>query len=320
MGSGSDSGVAVLIAAYNAEVTIARSVASALAQPEVIEVCVIDDLSEDGTVAAALACDDGTGRLKVLRQQSNQGPGAARNRGIDESRAPFLCVLDADDYLLAGRTASLLAHRHDAELVCDDLLRVFEGAEHERPDPVWDIGAVATISFETFVDRNVPRAGSPRQELGFLKPLIRRSFLDAHGLRYSDKLRLGEDFELYARALALGGRMLITPAAGYVAVMSAASLSGRHTERDLVALRDASARLRDLRRMSFGERRAVGRYTNNLDCKVAWLRLIDAVKARDFRCMAATFLKPGPVPGYLAARLAEQVVERTFLRRLKAAS
>lgn len=318
MGSGSDSGVAVLIAAYNAERTIARAVASALAQPEVTEVCVVDDLSKDGTVAAALACDDGAGRLKVIRQTVNQGPAAARNRGIDETRAPLIAVLDADDYLLAGRTQGLLAHRHDAELICDDLLRVFEGAEDARPQPAWDIAAAVPISFETFVERNVPRGGAARQELGFLKPLIRRSFLDAHGLRYRDDLRLGEDFDLYARALALGARMLLTPAAGYVAVMSAGSLSGRHSEHDLVRLRDASARLGEIRRMSGSERRALRRHAANLDCKVAWLRLIEAVKARDLRGVAAPFLRPGPVPAYLVARLAEQVVERTALRRLKA--
>ena len=240
MGRGSDGSVAVLIAAYNAQATIARAVASALAQPEVVEVCVVDDLSSDDTVAAARTCDDGTGRLKVVRQDVNSGPAAARNRGVDETRAPFLAILDADDFLLPGRMAGLLAHRHEAELICDDLLRIVEGAEDQGASPAWGVVAVNPISFQTFVERNVPKRGALREELGFLKPLIRRSFLDAHGLRYRDELRLGEDFDLYARVLALGGRMILTPATGYVAVMRADSLSGQHSERDLVLLRDAS--------------------------------------------------------------------------------
>ena len=166
----------------------------------------------------------------------------------------------------------------------------------------------------------MPRADAERQELGFLKPLIRRSFLDAQGLRYRNDLRLGEDFDLYARALALGARMLLIPAAGYVAVMGAGSLSGRHSEQDLVRLREASGEIGGLRQMSSSERRALRRHAANLDCKVAWLRLIEAVKARDLPNIVAPFLKPGPVPGYLVARLGEQVVERTVLRRLTARS
>jgi len=97
---------------------------------------------------------------------------------------------------------------------------------------------------------------------------------------------------------------------------------GQHDRRLNIdmALGLAQTRLGEVRRMSSGERRAVRRHTANLDCKVAWLRLIEAVKARDIRRIVTPFLALGPVPGYLAARLAEQVVERSVLRRLKAAS
>jgi len=60
--------VTVVIAAWRADGTIGRAVASALAQPEAAEVVVVDDASGDdgATLAAARAADDGTGRLIVL--------------------------------------------------------------------------------------------------------------------------------------------------------------------------------------------------------------------------------------------------------------
>jgi hypothetical protein len=85
--------------------------------------------------------------------------------------------------------------------------------------------------------------GFHRKELGYLKPLIRRSFLDHHGLRYDEGLRLGEDYALYARALAAGARFLLVPTAGYVAVERADSLSARHNRRDLEALRNSDREL-----------------------------------------------------------------------------
>ena len=65
----------------------------------------VDDASTDGTADAARAAGDGSGRLKVLTQPLNAGTSAARNRGIAESTAPWIGVLDSDDFFLPGRLA-----------------------------------------------------------------------------------------------------------------------------------------------------------------------------------------------------------------------
>lgn len=90
--------VCIIIAAKNAADTIARAIASALAEPEATEVVVIDDGSTDDTAAAARGADDGTGRLNIVRFDENRGPAAARNHAISISRSPLLGILDADDF------------------------------------------------------------------------------------------------------------------------------------------------------------------------------------------------------------------------------
>ena len=81
-----------LIAAYQAEATIAAVVASALAQlPEVV---VVDDGSCDGTSAAARAAG-----ARVLRQAINRGKGAALRTGFERLLAEGVAAvitLDAD--------------------------------------------------------------------------------------------------------------------------------------------------------------------------------------------------------------------------------
>lgn len=299
--------VAVLVAAYNAEATIARAITSALAQPEVAEVCVIDDASRDGTVAAAQACDDGTGRLIVLRQAKNGGPSAARNAGLAATSAPWVCVLDADDFLLPGRMAGLLSHSGTADLIADDLLQAPEGREDDAR-PMWGDEPFEPhlVDFEAFVRANVPRQGVHRKELGFLKPLMRRALLDAHAIRYREEMRLGEDFELYARAIALGARLLLVPAQGYVSVVRAGSLSGRHSEVDLCALRDCDLDLARLRPLTDAERSALRAHYVSVDQKLQWRLLILAVKARDPAAALRTFLRSPRVCAYLVARLLEQ--------------
>jgi succinoglycan biosynthesis protein ExoU len=231
--------VAVLIAAHDASATVGEAVASALAEREVAEVVVIDDASRDGTAGAVEAAAQGDQRLRVLRSAVNLGPAAARNLGIEATRAPFLAVLDADDAFLPGRFARLPSPE-GWDLVADDIVFL--------PEESFDAGAapegegLSALDLAGFVAGNIGR-GTQRGELGFLKPMMRRDFLDRHGLRYDPGLRLGEDFDLYARALAAGARFLVSHRTGYAARVRAGSLSGRHRTQDLAALEAAAARL-----------------------------------------------------------------------------
>jgi succinoglycan biosynthesis protein ExoU len=237
-------GVCVIIPAWNAEATIARAVASALAEPEVAEVVVVDDASTDTTAARAAAADDASGRLRILRQRRNAGPAAARNMGIDASTSPFLALLDSDDFLLPGRFAPLLATQ-GWDAIADNLAFVAEDWVADLA-PALNRGLAGTprrLSLESFVDGNISVTNRPRGELGFLKPVMRRAFLVMNGLRYDESLRLGEDYVLYARILARGGIFLTVQSCGYVAVERANSLSGRHRAADLAALAAADRAL-----------------------------------------------------------------------------
>ena len=89
--------VSVLIPAYNAERTVADTVASVLGQtyPHV-ETVVVDDGSVDGTLEALQPFQ---GRGVRVVAQSNAGACAARNRALADARGDYLQYLDADDLL-----------------------------------------------------------------------------------------------------------------------------------------------------------------------------------------------------------------------------
>ncbi len=97
--------VSVIIPAYNAERWIRRAIDSVLRQTVApIEVWVVDDGSTDGT-------------KRVLREyrntvrylhQTNAGPSAARNLGIDNVRSDWIAFLDADDEWLPHKIESQL--------------------------------------------------------------------------------------------------------------------------------------------------------------------------------------------------------------------
>lgn len=234
--------VSVVITAHDASATIADAVQTALAEPETAEVIVVDDASRDATAGAAEAAARGDGRLRVIRCAVNGGPAAARNLALEAATGDFVAVLDADDFILPGRFARLLS-LPDWDMVADNILFVAEGAAPDALPPLPPVTpAVIEIDLAGFVRANRSGRGAGRQEWGFLKPVMRRDFLQAHGLRYDAGLRLGEDYDLYVRMLQKGARFRVATEVGYAARWRAASLSSRHRTTDLAALHAAARR------------------------------------------------------------------------------
>jgi succinoglycan biosynthesis protein ExoU len=308
-----DHDICICIAAYNAESTIARAVTSALQQPEASEVIVVDDASADATAAIARQCDDGSGRLSIILQEKNGGPSTARNSALSKSRASIFCVLDSDDYLLPGRISRLLAASDDDwDFLADDILIVPEGAafEHDTRLPNHSPAPLVELDAATFVLANVSAQGRPRAELGFLKPLIRRRFLEAHGLTYDAVMRLGEDYALYVRALMAGARFKVTGFCGYVALERAASLSSTHRASDLAAISAFDAECLGTPGLSERTRRALAVHWRATRNKWALARALE-IRREQGVGPALRFLtaQPGSA-GYVASKILHARLKR----------
>lgn len=232
--------VTVLIAAHNAELSLGRAIASALSQPQTAQVIVVDDASTDGTRAVALAETDRDARVVLIPFDTNRGPAAARNAGLDSATGTYVAILDSDDMFLPGRLGMLLSGE-PGEMTADNIAFVDPTIADDilsrpRPDTAVTFDLLATADF---VRGNLYQGGPSRGELGFLKPILHAPFLRRHGLRYDDRLRLAEDYDLYVRMLLAGARFRVTRTPGYAAVIRAGSLSAQHGADDLARLCDA---------------------------------------------------------------------------------
>lgn len=103
--------LSVIMPAFNVRKYIEDSVESVLSQNlgnlGDLELIVVDDGSDDGTldVLEALAQEDH--RLTIVRAE-HSGPGVARNRGLRLSHGRYLAFADADDRVLPGAYAALV--------------------------------------------------------------------------------------------------------------------------------------------------------------------------------------------------------------------
>ncbi len=303
----------VIIAAYNAEATIRRALDSALAQTARPNVILVDDASTDRTLALAETAS--SDRLTIVRQSANRGPSEARNRALERVRTEWATPLDADDAMEPGRIAALeaLGARTGADLIADDLWRVIEGGAASDRKRHWrdaDIGEIE-LDLATFALQNIGAIAGAWRELAYVKPLMRMAFLQEHGLRYQPGMRLGEDYDLYARSIAAGARFLVTDPLGYIAFDRPGSLSKSHRAVDLWRVYAADRALLDSRGLSRDTRRALRKRMAASHKKWAWARLIEAVRTRRPLEAAACFFAPPATVGALAANVAAHITHRT---------
>ena len=183
--------VSVLIPAYNAERYLGEAIDSVLDQTHrQVEIVVVDDGSEDETLAAARAYGD---RIR-LASQPNGGIGAARNHAVRLAHGSYLAFLDADDRFLPDKLErQLAALAHDPEL---DM--VF-GHVREFVSPELPPEEQATLR--------------PSPPAPFVAPnamLIRRESFDRVG-PFATDVRVGEGVDWYARAIEAGLKGLTLP-------------------------------------------------------------------------------------------------------------
>lgn len=201
--------VSIVMPAHNARATIDRAIDSALGQTRGdFELIIVDDFSSDDTVDLVEKRVAADPRIRLLRSTKNGGPGAARNAALDVARGEWIALLDADDAWRPDRLETLL-RIDDHDLVADQLIGydAVAGVETGRFMRRTQTGEVDLV--------RMLRTGYG-YDFGFLKPMMRRSFLERAGLRYSPTLRHGEDLLIYIRALASGGRLGVSSYAGYV--------------------------------------------------------------------------------------------------------
>ncbi|MBV9995260.1 MAG: glycosyltransferase [Caulobacteraceae bacterium] len=222
--------VTVGIANFNGGRFLEIAIASALGQDlREIEVIVVDDGSDDDSVARAVRWAKRDPRVRVERLPNRRGPGGARNRAMDLARGEWFAILDSDDLMHPARLSRLLARAEadGADIVADDLL-VFEDASPGKARRFLGRGRSRTptwLTAEEFVLET--RLLRSRSDLGYLKPMIRLRAWRASKVRYDETMPIGEDHDLLFRLLAAGLACRIDPFLGYFYRKHAASVSHR---------------------------------------------------------------------------------------------
>ncbi|MGI9146217.1 MAG: glycosyltransferase family 2 protein [Chloroflexota bacterium] len=196
--------VSVIVPSHNYGRFLSQSVGSALAQTYVdLEVIIVDDGSTDDTPAVTerLASDC---RVRAVRLPHRSGPSAARNAGLASARAPYVAMLDADDWWALDKLApqlKLLQENSDLGLVHSLATLVSVDGTLIYPAP-WQASRFSRAFLSAPVTGTALPALLLNNTVATSSVLVRHSLLDAVG-GYDETLAVCEDWDLWLR---LAGR------------------------------------------------------------------------------------------------------------------
>lgn len=177
--------VSIIIPVFNGERFLREAVQSVLDQGDSsVEIIVVDDGSTDGTETVARSLP-----VRYLHQ-TNQGPAAARNRGIEHAQGSLLAFADADDLWPVNKL--------ELQLPC--LLR----------DPEIDIvlGRIQQVRLSETVDGQTlaEEFAEPAFSVNLGSAIIRKSVFERVGL-FDETMRYSEDVDWFMRAREAGAEI-----------------------------------------------------------------------------------------------------------------
>jgi glycosyltransferase involved in cell wall biosynthesis len=197
--------VSVIIACRNASSTLGEALRSVLGQTvRVREILVGDDASTDD-IASVIDLHRGHGiPIRLIRSERNIGPASMRNLLLQQCAGEWVSIFDGDDSMKPRRLETLLGISEGCDAVSDDLVLWMDG--------VRESGSVCeSHKFRRDGTSLVELSDMIRFDLGLLKPLLRRSFLESRGLAYTEGMFHTEDLDLYVRFLLAGARWNHSP-------------------------------------------------------------------------------------------------------------
>ncbi|WP_299365154.1 glycosyltransferase family 2 protein [uncultured Paracoccus sp.] len=277
--SGSAPLLSVVMANFRGAAYLADAMNAVLAQSERrLELIVVDDASDDDSVAIARRIGADDRRVRVIASAVNQGPAATRNLALDAARGDWIAIVDSDDLIHPQRLARLVvaAEAADAAIVADDLVHFGALDDGQGRTLLQSLSLVAPMELrlDLYLRGN---SGDPRLPgFGYLKPLIRRDVLGAR--RYDPAMRIGEDYDLILRLLIDGARFLLLPDPLYAYRRHPGSISHRlsvDTVEAMLAAHEALPPLSDP-----AARRAAAAVGRQLRRTLRYERLVADIKAR----------------------------------------
>lgn len=188
--------VSVVVPCYNCEKFLRDAIESILAQGfRDFELILIDDGSTDKTPDILQGFSEEDPRVRILKNDVNGGICVALNKGLDAARGEFICRMDADDIAEPDRLEKQISFMRSfpKTVVCGSHLILIDEQGRETGRRRYDLD-----------DKKIKKNRFLRSPFAHPAVMIRRSILEEHRIRYSERFPYAECYYLWMRLAPYG--------------------------------------------------------------------------------------------------------------------
>lgn len=202
--------ISVIIPVYNVENYLHVCINSVLKQSyQDFEIICIDDASTDDSLEILEYFAKKDSRIKIIKQDFNQGPGHSRNCGLNVAKGKYIFFLDGDDWIDFNTFEVLIkkADENDLDLLFFNEIN-FYGETHEFSiDSSVDDDFITKYKNNVFNHFDLDKKDLFKLSNNIWNKLYRKSFLDGNNIRFYNENLAYENIPFFYKVMVSADRI-----------------------------------------------------------------------------------------------------------------
>lgn len=195
--------VSVIMSTYNRAHLLPRSIKSILNQTyKDFEFIIVDDGSTDHTERILLGYAKQDGRIKLIKNEKNEGLIASRNKSLKMAKGKYIAIMDSDDQAFPNRLEKSLKVFEENKDV-----QAVSGATYDIEN---DLSPEVFLSWDDYHKINNDFSISLMFKNTFPNPaaMFRADFIKNHNITYNKEYEAAEDYDFWKQIVFNGGKII----------------------------------------------------------------------------------------------------------------
>ena len=204
--------ISVIIPVYNDEDYVHVCLNSVLKQTyDNFEIICIDDASTDSSVEILEYFAQKDSRIKILKNDSNMGPGYTRNRGLDIAKGKYVSFLDADDWFSHDTFDILIKkiEQDNLDLLLFKNIVYYEETQEFGFEEYYDMQFMNKFENQVFNHWDLDKTKLFDMSNAPWNKFYLKSFLDDNNIRFPNENLIHEDNPFFYKAFTSAKRVSI---------------------------------------------------------------------------------------------------------------
>lgn len=202
--------ISVIIPVYNVEDYLHVCLNSILKQSyEDFEIICIDDASTDSSLEILEYFAQKDSRVKILKNDSNMGPGFSRNRGLEVAEGKYISFLDGDDWFSPDAFEILIkkAEQDNLDLVLFKNIVYYEEPREFGMEEYYDMEFMNEFENKIFNHWDLDKTKLFVMSNAPWNKFYLKSFLDENNIRFPNENLIHEDNPFFYKVITSAKRV-----------------------------------------------------------------------------------------------------------------